>query len=65
MSDIQCSTCSTGISLLQPAVPPSVGSYSTSTLHLQCVIQFHSDLGLADHEGSVLHLILTRVCRSH
>lgn len=37
MSDIQCSTCSTGISLLQPAVPPSVGSYSTSTLHLQCV----------------------------
>lgn len=58
MSDIQCSTCSTGISLLQPAVPPSVGSYSTS-------IQFHSDLGLADHEGSVLHLILTQVCRSH
>jgi len=29
------------------------------------VIQFHNDLGLADHRGSILHLILTRVCRSH
>ena len=69
MSDVQCST--SNIFLLKEQGFPFYNLLChRPTVHLHyiysvSVIQFHSDLGLADHGGSILHLILTRVCRSH